>query len=152
MALNIDTLYAAAMQEKQEMHFNDAATARRVRLRIYNYRRSHEELPRLTIILRDSTLFIGPEGWDLLELVTDASPKTLEAMDRIEQEQMAALTKQWEQTQRAREKSLPNPAEYHKAMFGAPKEKGTKLSDESNVPFDPYAAEENATKPQSEDS
>lgn len=145
---HIEDLYTLAAKGERTIKFATERDAVRFRLRMYKEKTKKANLfwPEITILLRGNTLVMGPKGFDLPHVLDD---ETLEALAQIdkeneqrENERLLALQAEYN-AQRAK------PKELMKAMFGKDRTVETKEAPtQKNVeaPFDPYAAEENATK------
>jgi len=81
---SLATFYELSTTEVQTLTFPNNKAAIKYRLRLYNHRRSHKHLPKLTITLDGCTIKAGPEGWDLMEAMELASPETVQKMKELE--------------------------------------------------------------------
>lgn len=81
--MRLDIFYNIASKEKQELICSSKKEATNLRLRMYNLQRRYN-LPKLTILVKGSTLIAGPEGFDLAEIFERiVDPKTIQRMEEI---------------------------------------------------------------------
>jgi len=103
---SLSTFYELAISKPQSLTFPTRRLAEKYRLRLYNHRRSNKHLPKLTITLEENTITAGPEGWDLMNAIAEASPDVVEAMNKHEKEEDDKINKMFEEQEKSSIKKL----------------------------------------------